>query len=88
MCINFIGGFYISMAHRQKEKRADFSALVVIRNVFHNISNLTVENFTKHLNCIGAYTFVSFQSGNLAGADMMLFNQGVLGNTPFFHNVP
>lgn len=64
-----------------KKVRTDFSVLTLCLFFFyvlHNILHLTVENITKNINRMGAYTLIPLQSCDLCGADVMLFNQGIL----------
>jgi hypothetical protein len=42
-----------------KRKRADFSALI-IRNILHDVSNLTGQDSAKHFNGMGADAFIPF----------------------------
>lgn len=71
------------------KNRADFSALLFfIRDIFHDISNLTVENSAEHFDGVRADTFIPFQTGDLSRADIELLDQGILGNASLFHNIP
>ena len=60
----------------------------MIRNILHNVPGLALQDFTEHLNCVGADTLISFDSGDLSGTDMMLLDQSVLCDTFYFHNDP
>ena len=53
--------------------------------IFHYIFYPAGKDFAKHINSVGADAFVSFESGYLPRAYLMLFYQGVLGNAFFFH---
>ena len=71
-----------------KEKRADFSALIIVRDVFHYVPNFTVEDFTKDFDGMGADTLIPPQSGDLSGADIVLFDKSILGDVFLLHNIP
>ena len=62
--------------------------LYVIRNIFHNVTDFTVKYLAEDLNSMGAYTLISLQSGNLSGADVVILDQRILGNTLLFHDIP
>ena len=71
-----------------KEKRADFSALIIIWDILHNVFNFTPKDFTENFDSMGADTFVSLQACNLSGADIILLYKCVLRNAFLFHNIP
>lgn len=71
-----------------KEKRADFSALIIIGDVFHNVSYFASKNFTENFDGMGTDTFVPLQSCNLPRADIILLDKSVLRNAFLFHNIP
>lgn len=37
---------------------------------------------------MGADTFVAFEAGELSGADVILLDKGVLGDSPLLHGFP
>ena len=70
-----------------KEKRADFSALI-IRNILHDVPDFAGQNSAKHLNGMGTDALVPFQPRDLSGADIIPFDEHVLCDTLLFHDIP
>lgn len=64
------------------------AALLFVGNIFHNVTNLTIQNFAKDFNGVGADAFVALEPSNLPWADVVLFNECVLSNTFFLHFFP
>lgn len=62
--------------------------LFFIFDIFHHITNLAFENFTEDFDGVGTDAFVSFEAGELSGADVILLDQGVLSDAPFLHGFP
>lgn len=60
----------------------------MIRNILHNVSNITVQNSAKHIDRMGTDAFVALEPGNLSGADVVALDEGVLRNALLFHYVP
>ena len=54
----------------------------------HNIPHITIENTAEYINGVGADTFVPLQPCDLTGADAVFFDQRILGDSFFFHDVP
>lgn len=64
------------------------AALLFVGNIFHNVTNLTVQNFAKDFNSMGADAFVALEPGDLPGADIVFLNKRVLCNAFFLHFCP
>lgn len=47
-----------------------------------------MQDSAKGVDGVGAYAFVSFQPGDLRGADVILLDEGILGESFFFHGFP
>mgnify|MGYP000114560079 FL=1 len=56
--------------------------------VFHDGAYRAPENAAEGLDGVGADAFVPFETGQLAGADMVIFYQRVLGNSAHFQDIP
>lgn len=62
--------------------------LLLVREVFHYVFHPAVEDSAKHVDGMGADKFVSLQAGDLARADAVAVNQGILGYPFFAHGFP
>lgn len=60
----------------------------IIRDIFHDVPDLAVQDPAKHLDGVGADAFVSFQASDLSGADVVQLDGGVLGDAFFLHHFP
>lgn len=57
-------------------------------HVFHNVPDLAMEYFTEDFDGVGADALISFEPCDLSGADMVLLDQSVLGDSLLLHNLP
>lgn len=64
------------------------AALFFVGDIFHDVTHLTVQNFAKDFNGVGANTFVALEPGDLPGADIVFLNKRVLCNAFFLHFCP
>lgn len=62
--------------------------LQFVRNVFHHVLHPAIQDLAEHVDGVGADEFVALQAGDLAWADVMAVNQGVLGHALFAHGFP
>jgi len=62
--------------------------LLIIGNVFHHVFDLAIQDFAEHIDGVRADAFVALQAGDLAGADAISVNQGVLRHALFTHGFP
>ncbi len=56
--------------------------------ILHNILHPAVEDAAKGLNGVGADALIALEAGDLRGADMMLFHEGILRDSLFLHGLP
>lgn len=59
-----------------------------ILDVFHNVADIAMQDFTEGFDGVGADTFVSLQARDLPRADMIILNQCVLRNPSLPHDIP
>lgn len=64
------------------------AALLFVGDIFHNVTHLTIQNFAKDFNSMGADAFVALKPGDLPGADIVFLNKRVLRNALFLHFYP
>lgn len=57
-------------------------------DIFHQVAGLAVEDFAEHFDGVGADAFVALEPRDLAGADMVVFDQGILGDALRLHHGP
>ena len=57
-------------------------------DILHNIAHIALQNAAKCVDSMGANTFISFQTGDLPGADAILLDQGILCDAFLFHCKP
>ena len=62
--------------------------LFFIFDIFHHIADLAFEDLAEDFDGVGADAFVSFEAGELSGADVILLDQGILSDAPFLHGFP
>ena len=56
--------------------------------ILHNVFHIALQNSAKHIDGVCADAFISFQSCELAGADVVPLDQSVLGDAFFFQDLP
>ena len=74
--------------HPENTKRADFSALLLIRYISHNVPHIAFQNSAECIDGVGADALIPFQPGNLPRTDIVFFDQGILGDALFLHHKP
>ena len=52
----------------------------VVRNIRHDVGNVTVQNAAKHVDGVGADALVPLHPGDPRRADTVLFDEGVLAD--------
>ena len=57
-------------------------------DVVGNIADVAAQDPAKCLQCVGADAFVSFEAGDLRGANMVMLDESILGNSTLFHKRP
>ena len=62
--------------------------LLIFGYILHNVTHIAIQDPAEHLDGVGADAFVSFQAGDLSGADMVLLDEGILCDTTEFHHFP
>ena len=60
----------------------------LIFDIFHNIPNFAVENAAEHFDRVRADAFVALEARDLRGTDAVLFDEGVLRDALFLHDLP
>ena len=60
----------------------------VVWKVFRNVRKLTPQNLAELVERIGVDVSIFAQSVKLTGADVVLVDQLILRNIPFFHCIP
>ena len=61
---------------------------VLFFDIFHDVSNLALKNFTERFERVSADTFVAFQPCNLSRTDAIFLYKSVLRNAFLFQNAP
>ena len=69
-------------------KPQQLEGLIFIGNIGGNVAGLTIEDLTEYFQRVGADAFIALEPGDLSRADVVFFNQRILGNPFFFHDGP
>ena len=70
-------------------RRSPLSCLIFfIGEIGHNVADAAIQYAAEHFDGMGADAFVALHPRQLAGADAVFFDKGILGDAASFHGFP